>query len=141
MNTIKFASKEQLSKVFDCRYELHKPCENADDCPHGADRRACESAWFYGMEGRPACGDRIAIGDEAVVETRERAEGGADVTTVKADEWKRGWRRWCRLDSREDCLTDSERAGFDFAAKKNESGWGERPRVSEAGEGWESFCG
>jgi hypothetical protein len=139
MSTIKFHSQEQLSEVFDCRYAKRSPCEGT--CPLGVSREACEAAYFYGMEGRPACGTRIAIGDVAVVETRELPEGGGEVIDTEAKAWKTGWRRWCRLESREDCRDDAERAGFDFAAKVNESGWGERPRSSEAGDGWESFCG
>jgi len=79
MATVKFESQDQFEKVFDCRYELHRPCPHPEACPFGVSRDACEEGWFYGMEGRPACGTRIEIGDDYAVETRERPEGGADV--------------------------------------------------------------
>jgi hypothetical protein len=82
MATFKFDTQEQLSEVFDCRYALHRSCDKAE-CPFGVSKGACEEAWFYGMEGRPAYGTRIEIGDEYAVETCD-GEDGPQVVEVKS---------------------------------------------------------
>jgi len=58
---------------------------------------------------------------------------------VNKQEWIHGWKLWCKLYNLDYCTTDSERAGYNFAADMNKCGWGERPISREAEEGWECF--
>ena len=41
---------------------------------------------------------------------------------MNLEAFRRGWARWCRLDSYDDCSSTSERAGFLYASRCNSAG-------------------